>query len=159
MNECILSAFEPGDMPSLAKLYTDSRVRQFLGGPVDEPTALERVEALSAVRRAFPAWVIRSTGSRQAMGIVELDGHHDGEDVEISYLLLPEFQGRGYGTDAVRKAIRIAFLSTGLQRLVAETQSVNLASVRLLARVGMTLEREVVRFGAQQSIYAIARSQ
>ena len=91
------------------------------------------------------------------MGIVELDGHHDGEDVEISYLLLPEYQGQGHGTEAVREAIGFAFQSTGLQRLVAETQSLNLASVRLLARVGMTLEREAVPFGAQQGIFFIAR--
>ena len=42
MNKCFLSAFEPGDTPALARLYTDSRVRQFLGGPVDEATAPER---------------------------------------------------------------------------------------------------------------------
>ena len=60
MDMCILSAFEPGDTSALARLYTDSSLRQFLGGPVDEPTALERVDALSAERRKFPAWVIRS---------------------------------------------------------------------------------------------------
>ena len=87
------------------------------------------------------------------LGVVLLDRHHDLEDIEVSYLFLPEHWGRGYASAAVRQVLAHAFGTIGLCRVVAETQSANAASVRLLERLGFRLLRKVVRFGAEQSIY------
>jgi RimJ/RimL family protein N-acetyltransferase len=88
------------------------------------------------------------------LGLVSFDQHHDGKDIEVSYALLPENQGRGYATEAVQIALRYAFDQMGLRRVVAETQSLNARSVALLQRIGMVFQRTVIRFGAEQSIYA-----
>ena len=88
------------------------------------------------------------------LGIVSLDQHHDGKDIEVSYALLPENQGRGCATEAVQFALSHAFSQMGLTRVVAETQSLNARSVALLQRIGMVSQRTLIRFGAEQSIYA-----
>jgi len=41
---------------------------------------------------------------------------------------------------------------------VAETQSANKASCKLLEKLGMNLKQIVQRFGAEQSIYCIEKS-
>ena len=87
------------------------------------------------------------------MGIITLAPHHDGEDTEVSYLLLPEWWGQGYATEAVQAILDHGLANLGLSRIIAETQTANAVSVRLLKRVGMTFERNVERFGAEQSIY------
>lgn len=47
----------------------------------------------------------------------------------------------------------------GLTKIVAETQSANKASCRLLKRIGMDLEETVERFGAEQSIFSIRNTE
>jgi ribosomal-protein-alanine N-acetyltransferase len=146
----------PQDAPALLRLHTDSEVRYFLGGPVAESVAGQRVQLLIANNRPLPAWAIRSANSDLSpmLGLVSFDQHHDGKNIEVSCALLPENRGRGYATEAVQFALRYAFDQMGLRRVIAETQSLNARSVALLQRVGMVFQRTVIRFGAEQSIYA-----
>ena len=53
----------------------------------------------------------------------------------------------------VQAVIRYALRDLGLPRVVAETQTANIASCRLLEGLGLRRERTVQRFGAQQAIY------
>lgn len=59
----------------------------------------------------------------------------------------------GYATEALTLALQYASDTLVLKRVIAETQSKNDASIRLLNRVGMKFEREIMRFGEAQSIY------
>jgi ribosomal-protein-alanine N-acetyltransferase len=99
-------------------------------------------------------WAIRLKSDGEFVGMVSLGVHHDGTDTEISYLLLPEWWGQGYAKEAVRAVVDLALGDLGLPRVVAETQTANVASCRLLESLGMRLERRVERFGAEQAIYA-----
>jgi ribosomal-protein-alanine N-acetyltransferase len=98
-------------------------------------------------------WAIR-TDQRAFIGWVTLGVHHNQVDTEISYLLLPEAWGQGYAREAVERVLCHGHRDLGLSRIVAETQTANASSVRLLERVGMTFERHLERFGASQSLYA-----
>lgn len=42
------------------------------------------------------------------------------------------------------------------KKLVDETQTANKRSYRLLEKLGMQLERKVIRFGAEQAMYSIS---
>jgi len=156
LSSCCCSRLSPLDVPALLRLHTDREVRQFLGGPVAASVARERIELLIAANRPLPAWAIRSAKSEHSplLGFVALDQHQDGKDIEVSLALLPEHQRQGFATQAVQFALRHAFGEMGLARVVAETQSLNARSVALLERIGMVLERRVIRFGAEQRIYA-----
>lgn len=146
---------EPGDFTAITRLFTDAAVREFLGGALDETQA--RARAMEILETSDGVWAIRSAETPDSLaGLLWLAPHHQTTDTEVSYVLLPEATGRGHATDAVRRALRHAFGNLGLKRVVAETQTRNLRSVRLLERVGMTLESNLVRFGEDQSVYAIS---
>jgi len=85
--------------------------------------------------------------------LVNLEEHHDGVDTEISYQLLPEFWVKGYATEAVQAIITYPLSELGLPRIIAETQIANIASCRLLKRVGVQQLKFIERFGAKQVIY------
>jgi len=155
---CVIEQVVPADMESLKRLYTDPACRQYLGGPINGVEAEHRVQALLNVDSHTLAWAIRVMPQSEAMGLITLGKHHDGDDFEVSYLLLPDFQGRGYATQAVRLTLNHAFDVLLLPRVVAETQSENLSSIRLLKRIGMILDRCVTRFDAEQHIYGINAS-
>ncbi|MFY7864181.1 GNAT family N-acetyltransferase [Roseateles sp.] len=153
-NACVLDSIRIADLPALARLFSDRQVRSFLGGPLKPQWADQRASELA--QPSDQVWAIRErTGSAALLGIVVLDRHHELEDLEVSYLLLPEYWGQGHASAAVRQVMVHAFGSLGLRRLVAETQSANAASVRLLERLGFQLLCTAVRFGAEQSIYSV----
>ena len=152
---CELSTLQSADWDLVVKLYTDAEVRRFLGGIVDLETIRLRFQRMLEFERQTQHWVIRvkKNNSLVGIGIVSLGKHHNNIDTEISYQLLPEWWGKGYGTEAVQAVLTHALMVLGLPRVIAETQIANIASCRLLERMGMRLERTVERFGAKQGIF------
>ncbi len=59
---------------------------------------------------------------------------------EIHYSILPEFWGKGFATEAVNKIIDFGFNELKLHRIEAGVATENLASIKVLEKVGMTKE-------------------
>jgi [ribosomal protein S5]-alanine N-acetyltransferase len=150
---CNLTPLKSDDLENVVKLYTDIYVRQFLGGSVKEEVIRSKFPHFIAPGETTTRWAIRLKVDDAFVGIVSLGVHHDGSDTEVSYLLLPAWWSQGYGNESVQAVVQYALETLGLPRVIAETQSANIASCRLLERLGMRLERTVERFGAAQSIY------
>ncbi len=91
------------------------------------------------------------------MGLVCIGKYHDGIHYEVSYELQPAYWGRGYGTEIIEQVITYGFDVFGLKELYAETQKKNVASRRLLEKVGMQLFSELDRFGESQCVYVIQK--
>jgi RimJ/RimL family protein N-acetyltransferase len=60
---------------------------------------------------------------------------------EIGYVLDPAYAGQGYATEAVREELRICFEEVGVRRVIAQCFADNVASWRLMERVGMRREQ------------------
>lgn len=145
------------DWETLRQLLTDHAVRRYLGGALSEQEADRRASAL-VFAPAENCWSVRLHESGQCIGLIELNRHHDGEDIEISYQFLPSSWGTGLATETVSIVMSHCFDALGLERLVAETQAANLPSRRLLERCGMRELRQVLRFGEDQIIYAAVKN-
>ncbi|MCB0132728.1 MAG: GNAT family N-acetyltransferase [Caldilineaceae bacterium] len=152
-----LTPLAPADLLPFVALHTDARVRRYLGGALTNDRAETRLRDYLAGATSKPVWVLRPKDETRFLGTVDLQPHHDGMNMEISYLLLPDAWGHGYATEAVRALLAHAMDDLGLACVVAETQRANLASCRLLERCGMSRTRRLVRFGAEQVIYTICR--
>ncbi len=67
-------------------------------------------------------------------------------EIELLFSLDPEHWGQGYAHEASLAVLDQAFLTAGLDRVVGRCDVPNLASKRLLERLGMTLDkREPIR--------------
>jgi RimJ/RimL family protein N-acetyltransferase len=55
---------------------------------------------------------------------------------EVGYSVLPQHQGHGYATEMVGALVGWALAQVGVQRIVAQTQPENVASVRVLSKLG-----------------------
>jgi RimJ/RimL family protein N-acetyltransferase len=92
---------------------------------------------------------------------VELDGHVVGElmvrvcdgaaqkeagddaiatDAELGWLIAPEHQGQGLGTEAGHALVALCFRLLGVRRVVASTFEANRPSWRVMEKLGMRLE-------------------
>lgn len=82
-----------------------------------------------------------------AVWMIELkDGTHIGEMcfkgfshdgiTEIGYGILKEYQGLGYGSEAVSALVDWAFKQSSVRQIEAETEENNIASIRVLEKCG-----------------------
>jgi [ribosomal protein S5]-alanine N-acetyltransferase len=64
-------------------------------------------------------------------------------DTELGYRFLPEYWGQGLATEAGQASIEFARAELGLARLVAMVHPENVASVRVLTRLGFAVEKQL----------------
>lgn len=62
-------------------------------------------------------------------------------EVGLYWAVSPHHRGRGYAAEAARALIDFAFVELGLHRIVATAEHENLASQRVMAKLGMELRR------------------
>jgi RimJ/RimL family protein N-acetyltransferase len=63
---------------------------------------------------------------------------------EIGFVVHPSHQGHGYATEASSELLRIAFAELGLHRVVGRAEARNVASARVLEKLGMRREAHLV---------------
>ncbi len=85
------------------------------------------------------ACVWKQTG--QVIGICGPKFLPDTGDVDLGYRLLPNFWGMGLATESALASIHYARQQLGLQRLVAWVHPENVASTRVLTKLGFSFER------------------
>ena len=74
-----------------------------------------------------------------------------GVQAELGWCLDPAYEGHGYATEAVNALIQICFERLGLRRVTAQCFADNVASWRLMERVGMRREVHTVRESLHRS--------
>ena len=147
----VLREVRSSDPPVLERMLRDPLMRRYLGGPVSDETIAGRLTGASQGR----LMVARCSG--EIVGWCHLGRYRTG-DLELSYVFLPEWWGRGYAREACAAAIGLAFeLFRDDPRLVAVTQEANARSARLLEALGMVRVDAFEEFGARQVMYAIDR--
>lgn len=151
----ILDEVQESDFDLFFQLQTDVRDREFLGGPVDASHVKTKFESILKPAENATHWAVRDSDSN-FVGLISLDEHHDKQELEMSYQLLPLYWGKGIALEAL--AAVLAHLKNNLQlkRIIAETQHKNLRSRNLLAKLNMQPLKMLERFGEQQIVYVTA---
>jgi RimJ/RimL family protein N-acetyltransferase len=82
----------------------------------------------------------------------------DGEaEVEIGYHVLREHWRKGYATEAAGGAVTCGFETLCAKRLISLIRPENTASRRVAEKVGMKIEKSVLRKGLVHLVYSRAR--
>jgi ribosomal-protein-alanine N-acetyltransferase len=148
------------DVGTLHHLWTDPEVRRFLWD--DEVIPYEMAEA--AVREAvegfgrhgFGLWISERRQHRGALiGFCGLRHLDDEPQVELLYGISPPEWGRGFATEVALAVLRYGFEWAGLTRVLGIADAGNLASRRVLEKIGMTVEAYVATEGRKEARYAI----
>ena len=145
----VLRRLTPADVDNLVELDGDPEVMRYLSG--GSPTPREKIERkvlprfMSYYERGdgygFWAAIEKATGAFLGwFGLHPTEGNPPG-DVELGYRLRRSAWGKGYGTEGARALIRKGFTELGARRVLANTYQDNLASQRVMQKVGMTLVR------------------
>jgi ribosomal-protein-alanine N-acetyltransferase len=106
----------------------------------------------------FGQWVVLLRSSGEFVGQCGLTAQEEEEgekEIEIGYLLLRKFWGRGFATEAAIAARDYGFHTFGYERLVSLIDTGNRASRRVAEKVGLTLEKKVWKWNKMVCVYAI----
>lgn len=154
----VLRPVEAADIPAISRLWTDSQVRWYLGGPVAADEVARRERGYVGAPGTF-AVVSRVDGTVLGLVTMTPDSARDGQ-AEVSYLFLPEHWGHGYAREAVSAVVSWALqaISPPPPVVVAVTQEANDRSRRLLESIGMIHVVSFVEFDAPQVMYSVDRA-
>jgi len=143
----VLRPFEIGDLDDVHAYRSRCEVSRFL---YDEPLGHEETaEKLSKWAELYElteagqslALAVVLVEANQVIGEVDLkwlnEEHRQGE---IGYIFNPDFHGEGYAREAAEVMLRLGFEELGLHRIIAECDSRNEPSWRLMERLGMRRE-------------------
>ncbi len=144
-----LRRFTVDDVENLVELDADPEVMRFING--GRPTTREEIENewlpafLDHYDRyaGFGFWAAVEKATGRFVGWFHFrpaQGAPPGE-VELGYRLRRSAWGKGYATEGSRALIQNGFAELGVQRVVASTMVVNVASRRVMENAGLKLVR------------------
>lgn len=117
-----------------------------------EPKNMTDVESFFCGLAEYPnmpnTWFQLAVCMKDDSGLIGDIGMHfsdDGEQAEIGYTINPDFQGKGYGLEAVSAVIKYLFTVLDKHRITASVDPENIKSIRLLEKAGMRKEAHFVR--------------
>ncbi|MEU1666266.1 GNAT family N-acetyltransferase [Streptomyces sparsogenes] len=145
----VLRESEARDRAAVIELNASIEVRTYLGGPRPRAELERTVPAVPGRRPGF--FVVELDGA--TIGTIQLDpqdparpGHRlEAGETELGYLFLPEAWGCGYATEACTAALDWFAGALPGEPVVLYTQTANVRSMRLAAKLGFT---ELERFEA-----------
>lgn len=155
----ILRSFAGQDSVALCRIMNQEDVLRYF--PNTRPPALETVERL--IGRQLQHWQEHGYGwwaveLRAEPGLIGWNGLQylpDTDEVEVGYLLGREHWGRGLAVEGAWEGLRYGFDELGLQEIVGIVHPENVASQRVLEKLGMVRTARTEYFGMPVYRYAI----
>ena len=142
----ILREFVSADWPAVLAYQSDPRYLQYYEWTDRTPGDAQRFvqmfleQQAEQPRRKFQLAVVLK-GSGQLIGNCGIrKASADALEADIGYELSPDHWGHGYATEAARVIVRFGFVELGVHRIWAWCIADNVASARMLERLGLKLE-------------------
>lgn len=151
-NRLLLRSFRENDLDAFVTYRSDPAVAKYQGwdAPYDQPTAAAFVREMAQKQPAIPGeWYQVAIELKSNYEMIGDCAFHilaeDARQAEIGFTLARQYQGKGYATEAVARLLDYLFREIGLHRVRAICDVENLASAKLLERIGMRREGHFVK--------------
>lgn len=133
------------DAEAISAYRSDPDVRRYQGWERTDADGIRAQIEEMAARAPGQAggWVQLSVEERESGRLVGDVGLSPADDepgvIKVGYTIAPEFQGRGYATEAVAALVAYAFDTLGADLIRAYASAENVPSHRVAEKVGMAL--------------------
>jgi RimJ/RimL family protein N-acetyltransferase len=158
-----LRTWREDDLAPYARICADPEVMRYLSGPMTREHSEQQVSTFVRhwEERGFGLWVIEKKSSGAFIGFIGLLVHEDWSEgnhrTEVGWRLARPFWGRGLATEGAMASLRYGFEELGLDRIISIAVPENLASRRVMEKLGMTLRGETPFKGSDVVWYAVER--
>jgi RimJ/RimL family protein N-acetyltransferase len=137
----LLRRFTVDDREWLGDLYADPEVTRYLGG-IQSPDAVDRMlrNRILDYYDAHPGlgiWMTVEKDSGRRAGFHLLNNIQGESIIQVGFALSKWAWGRGYGTEMATAVLRHGFVTVGLENIAGMASLGNLASQRVLEKIGL----------------------
>ena len=156
-----LTALTEKHFEAYASMLADDSTTRFIGDgqPLDRMNAWRSMAMLLGhwVLRGYGMWAVELKESAEFIGRVGLHNPDGWPDLELGWMLRPEFRRQGYASEASRAALDHAFQHLGAERVVSLIRAENTASERVARRLGGRQSTTIDFLGSATLVYAYHR--
>ena len=159
-----LRAWREGDAEGMAVIYSDPEVVRYLR-PLDmEGTRQQLLRFVDHWQEhGFGIWAVEERGSGRLIGRIGLAHHDDwtasAHDSEVGWTLDRKTWGQGLATEGGAAALRFGFETKRMERIISIAHNENVASQRVMEKLGLRREGETDWRENPVAWYAISRSE
>jgi RimJ/RimL family protein N-acetyltransferase len=139
-----LREFDEGDAVPFDRMLSDPAVIRYTGDPgggspsVEHALEVLRSRTLADYRNhGYGRWACVLKASGEVIGFAGLKYLAESQEVDIGYRLLPAYWGQGLATEACRAVLDYGRTRLGLEPIIGLVDPANVASVRILEKLGL----------------------
>jgi RimJ/RimL family protein N-acetyltransferase len=153
----LLRMYQPPELEIIYKMLTDKNVTRFY----PPGFSITREDVLASLPRRLERWRERGFAqlgvfektNENLIGYCGLQYFDNTPEVEIYYGFFKDAWGKGYATEAARAMLRFGFEETTLDKIVAGTHPDNIASQKVLQKIGLKKHVGLRKFYNIDSVY------
>ncbi len=153
-----LREMQPSDAENAYLLNLDPEVLQYTG---DE--AFKSVEEAETFLKAYASyktygfgrWAVIRKEDEVFLGWCGLKYTPELDEFDIGYRFMQKYWNCGYATEAAVPCIKLGFEKFGMKQIVGRARKENVASVKVLEKLGLSFKKEYEEDGENWLIYAI----
>lgn len=153
-----LRKFSDQDAAWLYAMNADPEVMRYTG---DKPfksdgEALRFVQTYDHYERyGFGRWVVERKIDNTPLGWCGLKFNEDVGQVDLGFRFLKEHWNKGFATEAAQQCLEYGFRNLGIQEIIGRSDARNERSIRVLTKIGMTFDKQLLRDGQKWIQYRI----
>ena len=145
-NRLSLREFDLNDSEFIINLVNSPNWLEFIGDKNVKTTEdainyLENGPIKSYKENGFGLWLVQLKDSNIPIGMCGLVNRETLKNIDIGFAMLPDYSGLGYGFEIANATMNYAKNSLGLDKIIAITDSNNIASINLLNKIGLYFEK------------------
>ncbi len=141
-----LRQFTLDDVSLIQQLNSDPEVLKYL----HEPALQTEADALAVLKNIIlpqynyklGRWAMHVKENNEFIGWCGLKYRPEIDEVNLGYRLKQTSWGNGYATEAARHTLQYAFQTLQLQKIIGRAHIENIASIKVLEKIGMIFEKE-----------------
>ena len=149
------------DFPTYEKWCADIEVMRYIGGKT-----LERALAWRHLSNLVGHWALLGYGyyavdekaTGDFIGRVGFTNQPGWPGFELGWTIAPQYQGRGYATEAARMLLRYAFEELDQPHVISIIHADNAPSRKVAEKLGQRVEGNVDLIGVPYLVYGIHRN-
>jgi ribosomal-protein-alanine N-acetyltransferase len=114
-------------------------------------------ERLSVRPFGYSMGVVSLKDSPAMIGWGGLQHFNHGDEIEVGYAFAQAHWGRGFATELASAWLTFGFTNLGLDRIIAVAHQGNAGSRRVMEKIGMRHEKDIVPYEHPCVYYAVSR--
>jgi ribosomal-protein-alanine N-acetyltransferase len=152
-----LSALSERHFEQYSAMLADPTSTRFVGDgqPLDRMNAWRSMAMLIGhwALRGYGMWAVELKDSGEFIGRIGLMNPEGWPDLEVGWMLRPEFRHKGYATEGAQASLDFAFQHLGAERAISLIRAENSESERVARRLGGRQSTTIDFLGSATLVY------